>query len=327
MYLCMIDKDTSYRAAFEHSLLLTNDNKLIFSGFSSLEEWYEQSKQKDVEVVIADIELLNPMTYSQLVSDWKGLLIILCEQTIYEASQQWVVEIQQVNKEHPIYLLPKYQKIEQLYTYIKRQYIELSNCFTPLISRSTEIIALYSPYGNSKQSEFIENSLATYVECNKQSLLIHYDPFYRIEHNNGFNLSLLFSKISHNNNALTWITSEICRKRTPSLDCIDGPIHMFDIDYMDQVNTQRYIAWLKKDSNYDRIVINFNGVHLSSHIFKILESSDTCVLLTEDERIQKHVLKQFNVKWNLQSGNIDNLMKEVFGYRKNGLERTGISRN
>lgn len=314
MYLYIFDSDNAYFHALKNAIDNFKDQKTQLYHYSIVDDFVQSIESwNSPSMVLIDLESAE----SQNFKNWEKLsdipCLILCDGIISKTLEEVVCSNFNSDDVDELLIL-KYQAIESIWNQIVKCYISKGKYRSIPTDNATELISIYNPFGTETYSYDLEKWIEKYTDERMKTLLIHYDPFYRNE-GNEFNLSFIFSKLSREKKDSVWYISEIVQKKGKGLDCIEGPLHMYDIDYLSEEKLESFIEWLKRKSQYQRIIINFNGVHISKSINKILESSNKCVLLSKSEVIQSIILKQYPYKWNLLSNDHEVLIKELMIYR------------
>lgn len=207
-------------------------------------------------------------------------------------------------------IIMKYQSINNLFTTIKGNYLVNGQSKLILGQRDTHLISLYHPYGNLNSSHWIETTLKKF-QSQYKFLIIHYDPFYQSKNKTKFNLSYLFTLIKRGKRDLSLLINEIKIPISYNVDIITGPGNMLDIDCLTEEEFNVYLQNLKNALNYDFIIFNFNGIHITKHSTILLENSKECILCHENEDIQLSVMRQTNVTWTMMMNDLETVIKEV----------------
>jgi len=312
MQLLLIDTDTHYRDKFIEALMQYDKQNITVHTLVNLDELIKFNINiREQVMLLVDIECVSS---DEFYTWWKKNKIpfsVLCEEFVSLESidffQHCVFKEEDVSK----FFLNRFQEVSSLMDNIKDNYLSQGN-YTHINKKTqTSVVSFFSPYGDINLSSKIENQLLKSESVAITTLIIHYDPFYRINERTQFNVSYVFSQMKRKNADISWIIEGVVRKISPNIHCLDGPLHMADIDYLDDSALEQFIHWLIKDAKYQRIILNFNGVHISKHVDKLLSISTQCALLSMNEAIQMLVLKQFQYKWHILNGNVENILKEM----------------
>jgi hypothetical protein len=312
MQLIFMDQDIEYcDRLMEELLTLNNQTGMIFriTSFEELEK-IELNFNEPMMILLDD----RAVTQKEL-SDChykKGIpFTILCEGALSGEILQWLIEINIAQEVANNYCVNRYQSSSSIIQQIHENYIFQGDYLTIDKIQKTKLIALFTPYGESKTSQLIESYIEKYNRSGETALLIHYDPYYQAIDSDKLNLSFIFSQIKRKQRNISWMIEEISITKSTGLRSIKGPSHMLDIDYLDEESMQIFIQWLQKGTKYHRIFFNFNGVHISKHVDKILNISSKCVLLSNSEAIQYQVMRQFQYTWYVPNGDAEKLIKEM----------------
>jgi len=207
-------------------------------------------------------------------------------------------------------IIMKYQSINDFFTTIKENYLVNGQSKLILGRRETHLMSLYHPYGNLDISHWVETTFKKF-QSQYKLLIIHYDPFYHSKDKTKFNLSYLFTLIKREKKDLSLVVNEIKTPLSYNVDMITGPGNMLDIDCLTEEELSVYLQNLKNGLNYDFIIFNFNGVHITKHCTTLLENSEECILCHENEDIQLSVMRQTNVTWTMMMNDLETVIKEV----------------
>lgn len=222
-------------------------------------------------------------------------------------------------KKSKVYM--KYQPINTLLSRVKDDYLSTSSGKLVSGQKSTKLISLYHPYGSVSKSKWTETTLKN-LPSQFKILIIHYDPFYNASNKEKFNLSYLYTLIKRGKTDLSLGISEVKSVLSHNVDVIHGPGNMLDIDCLSEEENEIYIQGIANSLDYDVVLLNFNGVHISKHILGLLEVSSDAILCHEDDDVQLSVTRQTNITWTLMMNNLDNVLKEVI--IKNGKEHNRL---
>jgi len=312
MQLFLLDTDIHYRDQFIEVLMLCESQKITIQTLTNLEELIKLNFDiREPVMLLVDIECVTGEAFYAWWLKSKIPFSILCEEFVSIEDIDLFKNDEFKDGEVSKFFLNRFQEVNCLLDNIKDNYLSQGNYTHILKNTMTSVVSFFSPYGDINFSSKIENQLLKSESVSVPTLIIHYDPFYRINERTRFNLSYVFSQIKRKEKDISWIIEGVVRKISPNIHCLDGPLHMSDIDYLNDVMLEQYTHWLLTESKYHRIILNFNGVHISKHVDKLLSISTQCALLSMNEAIQMLVLKQFHYKWHLHSGDIENIVKEM----------------
>lgn len=310
MYLYIFDSDNAFFHALKNAIGIVNNQKIQLYHYTTIEDFLDTiGSANSPAMFLLDLESIESQTFNAWYKLKNIPFLILCEGVINLKQEDLIKSSFDIEDLDELLIL-KYQNIDLLWKNITKRFISKGTYRSISSENCTELISFYTPYGIDNFSSSIEKWLEKYADVRSISLLIHYDPFYRNE-SSDYNLSVVFSKISRKGNNSAWIIQEIVRRISKSLDIIDSPLHMYDIDYLSEEKLEIFIEWLKSKTQYQRVIFNFNGVHISKHINRILESSSKCVLFSKNEIVQQNIMKQYAYKWNILNGENELLVKEL----------------
>lgn len=207
-------------------------------------------------------------------------------------------------------ILMKYQSIENLIESIKHNYLLNNQSKLKLGHTKTNLISIYKPYGDLKFPDELEVILKKFPSQFK-ILIIHYDPYYQSQKKTKFNLSYLFTMIKRGQMDLSLMIHETKLNLSSHVHMIQGPGNMLDIDYLAKEDYTCFLESLKSQLDYDYIIFNLNGIHLSQSIHWILDHSTECILCGEEEEIQLSVMRQTTNTWTMMLGDLSKVLTEV----------------
>lgn len=312
MQLFFIDQLTTYCEQLIQEIIVLKDNTINMNRIISFEELEKMNfNQNEPSLLLVDETFITTGGFAGWYCNKKIPFSILCEGVLSIDSVDLLNDLSIDRMYIDKYCINRYQSTTQIISQIRDNYMFQGEYVNIDKHEKTSVISLFTPYGNSQFSQSLESYVKKYSHLTKSTLLIHYDPYYQNLDSNPYNLSYLFSQIKRKPRSISWLVEEIIRINKADVPSLTGPSHMLDIDYLDEDSMNCFLEWLENGTKYERIFLNFNGVHISKHVDKLLNISSKCALLSNSESIQRLILSQFPYKWHLQNGEVENLIKEM----------------
>ncbi len=199
------------------------------------------------------------------------------------------------------YIINKYQTGADIYAQLRERFIHCIHQEITFQVRKTSFMTLYYPYGAYSFSEDLLSKVhsLTRTQKNKKILIVHYDSFYHKEEKAKNHLSYLYMQIRQKKCNFQFILNEIAQKQGQNIQLLEGVMHMEDHEFLTEKEEKRWLSWLREKSGYDLVVFSLNGVHISKGFRRLLQMSDKNILFSAHEIVQRRVLEQMDVKWQI----------------------------
>lgn len=212
----------------------------------------------------------------------------------------------------------KFQSIEQLIQQVQEIYLSASTQNICRGKTKSKVIAVFTPYGNKELSRNLSTitTKTFYGSKGSKILILHFDPYqYYIDKSSYLSSIsyLLFQSIRKKCN-IAYITHEVAIRTSTFVEEIYGPVCMQDLDEIEQRDLQDFMEQLRNNAEYDFILLNLNGIHITSNYEYLLKEADLCLLNEVEEGVCEAIRKQIDVVWNIR-------IKEEEGILETVLER------
>lgn len=328
MKLILLDQDKSYQKRFLEEVTQQIQRKIEVICVFTIEELIKVYDSNSFLLVNEDfiISLIESDWFNTILSVGEPLdhrFLVLSEGIIepkyIHILQMYCEQIQKEEIDIESFFILKYQRLDQLIYQVTDYYLFQDKRSRLCEKKNSELISVYTPMcsqlENKSALEMICQSAnklvrqSHYPNPQLKALVIDYNCYHLSEEQ--YSLSYLFLGIKRKQENLSFVLQNIIQ-REGDVDVLKAPIHMKDIDCLKQDQMDRYLQFLKNETKYDYIFMNFANVHLSQHIEYLLKLSKNCYYNHENKEFYNRIQEQYPYLWK-QIGNqlVNGTMKHI----------------
>jgi hypothetical protein len=202
-------------------------------------------------------------------------------------------------KAHGCLLVNKYQSIPGLLNYINQTPFFVGDegkVVEKIVNqKKAKLITIYTPYGSPDFSKRLEELVKNkhHGQSNGKILMIHFDPFYLggQEVESDKSVSRILSWAKRRKGGINHMLSDLADPQT-NCHIVYGPLNMKDVDCLTKEDATYLLNVFACETDYDIILFNICGMHISGVLWTLFNDCDDRVLMTEDEWIQQVFMGQ-----------------------------------
>ena len=328
MHIVIFDPDEEYLVMLQKEIIKNTDERVSVTIVSNQNDLQQIPRRNDDCYLVHESYFQaeeSEQVKEQIKEQIKALRFGILVEGIYE--ERLLTQLNSLfgPKDYEALCINKYQGVKEFLIQAQAIYLENISLKTCKGKAKTKILSVFTPYGNKEISETLSEVTKNTFSASKGSkiLILHFDPYqYYFKKATYLScISYLFFQIVRKKRNIVYMIHEVCKRTSVFVDEINGPVHMDDIDEVEEKDLAFLLNQIKEDASYDFILLNLNGVHLTSNIRFLLNGSDFCLLNTVEEGVSEAIQSQVKVAWNIRMKEEEGILESILKRELESVEK------